>query len=989
MKISINGTEKGFELLPSKTEVLDATLDTLSFSILSTDQEPYSPLQEVTIEENGTTDYFIIVADSVEPFTLKNTHYRHNLTCTEKARILSKHLVRNSVFTQPANIDKIARTDICYVADIREGNGRYNYTLSKYSSYEEGTGKPLPVYVKERDKVARAFVEIRLQIATGDGALRENDDIYYCERPHNLSEVETDGQLSYIGYPKITYSDGVNLVEKALTEADFGSFEFNREFEIPSIIDFINQVEEEGVKKKEGYYSILFPPNYIYANQVYGGLATHAPFCQVEARLRLETYYYTAYDILELLLKRQRQTREIDGSVYENAPLFELPTEGRTYELLKSTIAPDFYFTQSSMYECVAEVFRLFDGIFKMNGNVLELDPFNERKDEVEPIFTGHNQAIAEERRANGFVVYYQDARVYHDFPSKEGFGNVRTKTIGVPGKDDYVFKTDFDIDFIRHCDTTASIQIGVFGTDYDQKILVYDYWFDITRYVVKKDVWSNNLSETSDRQTADPGNVVQNNSVYYDGNQIELSYSYNASWGTEYYAFGNLLCCALWQSLGLINVEYLNAPLPYSPYANLFGPVPAMPDWDMVELRVNYATSCDGRLRIENGENQNAGDMLLDQSSGGVDLGKLGLNVLGLSLKMGQPTLSANIAPRPWANRIKRGDYIQYENKTWIANSISYTLLGNGLYRASVSFVKDYNELSLRKSVIREKRLTEISRNLAIKSEDNITEYCYFSSTRPDVIHEATALNKYFLFNQILSTFGRVTNIPFSHVCILKESKGIFVPSIRYGAGNCLNLEMSYDDPINAGIQTTWDYTGWFGTSVISKYILYPDDDGFMEECYLLGYKGEAAFAHNFPEVNRDETPIFSMVYHVYKQPNETFALNYSVTFLAEEPNRDFIGKEFIEHNAFVNGNSHDIHLYLSDEKYTILDQKAKGTEISFSAHTQEAVDLQLMLTHEERDCKAWCIADSNKNILFASNNPQTKTSKSVYFSFTPFRLE
>ena len=988
MTIKINGVEKDFELLPSKTEVKDETLDTLSFSILSTDQEPYTPLQEVTIEENGETDYFIIVSDSVEPFTLKNTHYRHNLTCTEKARVLSKHLVRNSVFTQPNNIDKIARTDICYVADIREGNGRYNYTLSKYSSHE--TGKQLPVYVKARDKVARAFVEIRLQVATGDGALRQNDDIYYCQRPHDLSEVETDGQLSYIGYPKIAYSDGENLVEKELTASDFGSFAFNKEFEIPSIIDFINT-------HGEGYYAIIFPANYIYANQVYGNLpdqpfgnpATHAPFCQVEARLRLETYYYTAYDILDLLLKRQAQTREIGGSTYENEPLFELPSSGKTYELLKSTIAPDFYFTQSSMFECVAEVFRLFDGIFYMKGNELALEPFNERKNEVLPLFTGHNQAIAEERRANGFVVYYQDARVYHDFPSKEGFGNVRTKTIGVPGKDDYVFKTDFDIDYIRHADTTASLQIGVFGTDYDRKILVYDYWFDITRYVVKKDTWSNNLSETSTLQTADPGNVVQNNSVYYDQNQIELSYSYSSSWGTEYYAFGNLLCCALWQSLGLINVEWQNAPLPIYPSANLFGPVPSLPDWDMVELRVNYATSCDGRLRIENGENQGAGDMLLDQSSGGVDLGKLGLNVLGLSYKMGQPTLSANIAPRPWAERIKKGDYIIYEGKTWIANSINYTLLGNGLYRGSVSFVKDYNELSLRKSVLREKRLTEISRDIAIKSEDNLTEYCYFSSTRIDAGNQATALNKYFLFNQILATLGRVEPIPFSHVAISKGEKGVFVPSIRYGAGNCINLEMGYDDPINAGIQTTWSYTGWFGTSVISKYILYPDDDGFMEECLLLGYKGEAAFGQNFPEVSRDETPIFSMTYYPYKQPNEIFALNYSVTFLPEEPSRDFIGREFIEHNAFVNGDSHNIHLYLSDEEYTILDQKAKGEEVSFTPHIQEAVELQLMLTHEEKDCKAWCIADSNKNILFASNNPQSKTYKSVYFAFTPFRLE
>ena len=981
MTIRINGIEKNFELLPSKTEVKDATLDTLSFSILSTDQEPYTPLQEVTIEENGTTDYFIIVSDSVEPFTLKNTHYRHNITCTEKARILSKHLVRNSVFTQPANLDKIARTDICYVANTISNDGTYDYTMSKY--HYGPSGKPLPAYVKSTDRIGRAFVEIRLQLATGDGDLHKNGQMFACEKPHRLDGL-TDGQLSFVGYPKVHYYDGREDFEMSLWESEFeGGFEFNKEYEIPSVTQFVRTYGE-------GQYSIILPENYIYANQQYGNGKTHAPFCQVEARLRLETYYYTAYDILELLLKRQRQTREIDDEVYQNAPLFELPSSGKTYELLKSTIAPDFFFTQSTMFECVAEVFRLFDGIFYMKGNELVLEPFNERKNEVQPLFTGHNQAIAEERRANGFVVHYQDARVYHDFPSKKGFAPTRTKSIGVPAKDDYVFQTDYDIDFIKEATAKVDFSIGIFGNGYDRKIYVLEFETDITRYVLKKEAWSTYAYEEIDLPTDEPSRVIQNNSVYYDQNQIELSYSYSSAYGTEYYAYGNMICCALWVSLGLYNLQEQDCPLPVLPTINPFGPMPSMPDWSFVELRVRYATSVDGRLRIENGENQDAGDMLLDQSSGGVDLGKLGLNILGLSYKMGQPTLSANIAPRPWAERIKKGDYIIYEGKTWVANSINYTLLGNGLYRGSVNFVKDYNELSLRKSVLREKRLTEISRNIAIKSEDNITEYCYFSSTEMETQNNPTALNRSFLFNQIIATFGQAEPTPFSHVALLKGEEAIFVPSIRYGAGNCLNLEMSYDDPIKAGIKTKFEATGWFGNNeVYSTYVTYTDD-GFMEECYLLGYKGEADFTQSFPTVPLEDTPIFSMVYHVFKQPNEIFALNYSVTFLPEKPNRDFIGKEFVERNAFVDGEKHNIHLYLSDEEYTILDQKAKGTEVTILGIVRNVGGtLNMEIAHREMACKAWCIADSNGNILFASNNPQENTYKSVYFAFTPFRLE
>ena len=82
-------------------------------------------------------------------------------------------------------------------------------------------------------------------------------------------------------------------------------------------------------------------------------------------------------------------------------------------------------------------------------------------------------------------------------------------------------------------------------------------------------------------------------------------------------------------------------------------------------------------------------GEMLVNQSQGYVDTNKLGLNILGLSLKLGNPTLSLTQKICSWEDRITKGDIYTYQNANWLANSVRYTFY-NDFIQVSVDFVKN-----------------------------------------------------------------------------------------------------------------------------------------------------------------------------------------------------------------------------------------------------------------------------------------------------------
>ena len=1005
MKIYINGIQVATEILPLESQTLDETLDALSFGFVNENEKPYAPMQKVKLEyDDSTEEWFVLATDNVEPFTLNGNKWRHNVTCVESTRELSKHVVRNSVFSQPASLWKIGHNHLSATTTRRDyeyidGNQMwyYEYGTTQYEGYQSEYGYAVPIVFGEHEKVSRAFLTIEAQFAVAEPTSAPFDYADVNSTCKALEDVQAlisaPSTITTLYALKVVYNDGgINRYE-FLFPSDFGGGEIllNTEMECEKLVTILNQHQNVRV---EPVHPFLFEGKMYYA------ATKHIPFFSLDFKIKAEVYYNTAYDVLNLLCERQKLSHFVNGNTVEKPALFQLPQSGDLYDLLKNTIAPNFIFTQATMYECVAEVFRLFDAIFTMDGDgTLGITYFNdENGDEVTPTMIGKVSSIAEERRANGLISYYQDARLEKCFPSEDGFAHTRSEDIGIPKEGDHNIVVDFPIDSVieGYMRVAFSIKYRCFDQgagEFDNSITVLNYVMDVSRYIVEESIWSGYLSSTDQIPHANPENVVQNSSVYYQkgSTSVKLGYTYTSSWQIQYYAFGNMMNAALWFNLGWINVNDDDTKVTY--------PASSTPDWEAVTMRIRYYTSVDGRLKVESITDKCRGDIIVDQSNGAVDLNKLGLNILGLSMKLGEPTLNANVKPFKWADRIKTGDRYVYQNETWVANVCSYTALGNGYYKGSISFVKDYNELSLRRSVLREKRFSNVSRTLTQKSEDNLIEYCYYSTSLPSLptVVQSTVFTKAKFQACVGISFGaEYPEIETLDYCYLeRDDDEVYIPTLRYGAGNMVCFEMSFDDPMSAGIRTKATF-GWFQTSYISDYVLYTDEEGFADEFTIrLAQDANGSMSEDFPIVDADDYAFSIARFKAYKQPNEVFALNYSIAFLPCDKDLDFVGSGFIDDNFLIAGRKRNRNLYLAhsaNKRYSVLTRKAIGQmEAITSVGVTTGDYATISVTHEEiSDCVSWAICDENREILFASNRQNgDSTHKIIYFKLIRDRIE
>ena len=741
-----------------------------------------------------------------------------------------------------------------------------------------------------------------------------------------------------------------------------------------------------------------------------------------------EAYYWTCYDILDLLLKRQAKITSRSGL---SPVLFALPQSGELYDLLKNTVAPNFTFTQLTMYECVAEVFRLFDAIFTMDENkVLGIDYFNDlSRESIKPgtKFSGRNLALGEDKYINGFVSHYQDARTIESFPKEEGvFAPVRSAEFGVPEEQDHSFIVPHAIDMIIKCE----ILVEKFNINDGARAENGYFSLDITNMVFTEDVWSTLNTGAISGQEFVNRVIKQANTVYYarGDNKIQLAATFKTSWNMTEYSLYHLVEYALVRMAGAsAGVE------PTDDYKA---------KWSKIKMRLTYTTSVDGIAKVHSNVNKYEGETLIDQANGAVDLNKLGVNMLGLSLKLGNPSLNATHTITSWANRIQVGQIYEWQGKTWIANVANYTFFGNNRIQGKVSFVQNFNALSLRTQLLREKRMSNISKELVQKSEEVITDFAYFSSINTGnlglPIHFRDELFQEFVYDSFkLSGVCHKVYDAFlydqSEVDLTRKVKAIYIPTVRYGAGNTVNFEMSFDHPMNAGNQTTIKSGTWLGenekyftnhviytTNNDDEMIIYLGDNddkfsaGFLDRISIKFPESSNQYDSDFPIVTIDasrpldqnQNGFINIVnYEVYKQPNEIFALNYQIAFLPTpgRENVDFIGPQWINNNCFVkdiDSIKKTLYIVFKEEKMSSLDLKVAAPytkreilnvllDSAGTDHFSLSFSFNGITTEIYNAAKSWAIVDENDNVLFASNYKQTHLNWVQIFFFTrPSRL-
>lgn len=1086
MTIYINGKEVHPQILATNKPTLDETLESFSFDLLFDDQPmPFAPCQEVIINfglAEPNLNLFL-VSDNVEVFSTSPLKFKHSLVCVQNTRKLSKHLVRNSVFSQPSYLEKKS-----YNATTFSLKDRYNDAIGVSENVDKnndyGTfgfavpygeinaySEPLSLETKNvREKINKAYVQITLSVINGwKGTVTSQ------EEPGGGLIVQGDWKNDIFGkndfisaFPQTefylnnkklklrykneqgTFQDPIDIIP-----TDLGMLSNNDWFPMNQKVR-CKKIEELA---KQGYndFEIIFSDEHdgvdFFDGKAYPFKGNYPLMLFFQVEIVAETYYYSAYDVLSLLLSRQIKSRKTAGGTWHREDyLFNLPnpqgsSESRElYQILSSTSAPNFIFTQCTMYECVAEVFRLFDAIFAMDGtNTLKIEYFNERngKDVTSSLRkVGQNSSSSEDKYTTGLVSYYQNATTRAVFPnsnmlksSNMHFAPVRTTNLGTPSNmDEFGLITPKPIKFINNLwiyfdneqdsswehkgrlfrFTTKFTEGYLADTNYYQIGQAPNYLFgfpnlDIAHYIVPEELWT--ILETETSLPTNFNALKKVNTLYYTKNstKIDIATRYkNIAAGSDYqiiYNIRNILECAAKKMAGY-------------PFSEILRNDPGA-DWSLYRFKIDYLTDSDGRTKVEGINRKYDGETLVDQYSGAVDLNKMGLNILGLTLKLGEPTLTVTQKITSWAKRIKPGDIYNYEGKMWIANVVNYTIMPGGYIQSQIQFVKDFNALAMRTQLLREKRLSNISDELTVKSEDNIVEYVYFNITGKESElpkymggRDNLAIGLQELSNGIGASLGAYNVDPndakFDIAAVLPSSQElatnvmINIPMIRYGAGNMICFEMSYSDSINAGNRTTtvnenagfWDFA-WLTGNVhyLTTATKYAADSG-LENKYkviITSSRNTVTAGGTYPYIEVYYSNITLNDYYYYKQTNEIFALNYQLCFLPIDTNEEFIGSEFINNNAFVTDivrSMKDIKVWVSKThpqnetyKYSVLDIYANvedSVEMPIAeirmdpSPSENKTRILIRLADEPSFTKYnFAITDLDNKILFAANKP------------------
>lgn len=1028
---------------PQLTNTKDESLSSMSvvLDVKGTYGQQATPIAPKTnfildMETNPNTVFcFVVESDVVSVFSNSPRLYKHTLTLVEKRKILQSYLVRNSSFTTNPNPNVSMFSAVSY---LKSNDGEYDpQTQNTYSTFKSlGDSWTHPTQTTIVDNVkGNAYVKLNASffyikdnggveydqpdtLTSRDRVIGEGNNFNTLEDVNDkFEDYFKDGDKFFLSYANNIYLDYIDSSNThrylAMDFEDLG-FEsnvtedivFNQRVLSPVITSVLNN-GGHNLKLVVAKDVVHQPYTLFNLGRLLGPMAFTIAF-----EVEIEAASKSCYDVLDLLRKRQLKKNSKNSNPISVFNLPDMDHYVDTYLLLKETPAPNFTFTQATLFECIAEVFRVFDATFTMDeDNYINIDYLNEKKTQVnlDGQLVGVTQTLGSERYENGIVAHYQDARTIETFPSNKTYSRVRSMTLGVPSQSDHFLIVPHKIDSIKKLYMyLPSIRILMaWGGMID---FTYDVGVDISRWCVEDSIWSQLSTSSTYPINNDFSAVAQNNSVSYakNDNKISIAKTYNDTSNQTRFTLTYAIKSAIYTEFGLTSPSNTTELVPLI----------AVEHWEDYLFKIEYFTSVDGKTRVESLAAKHNGEFLIDQNSGGVDLDRMGLNMLGVAMKSGEPDKTVTLKLRNWADRIEEGSYT---SDGYVANNVIYTFLANGQIQERIQFVKNFNALSQRIRLMKEKRLSNISNELTTKSEEIIMEYCIVQSEM--YADDTNSLTGIFssdkLAKMLANTFNVINlddtvtigyatfNNSKAYTEIFDVDNEIYLPLIKYGAGNCVCLEMSYDSPISAGNMTRKEQSGWWsGQRFFTQASPYTDKNGETEKCTIYFYGNQKkTFTQNFPNACESSDNYGSLVnLELYKQPNEIFALNYELCFLTGYDD-EFIGNNFITKNGIVEiDRTKTFYFYYSvsaENNYDVLDKKANtdtktritSVLISHDGTNDQKFYLEFHFKNQlpsHGRITSWCIGDENKNIYFASNRHivilqgTPRSYKRLYFTYT-----
>lgn len=1009
-KFYVNDVEKNVETNASFRSTQDESLDDGSLVLEWVDsEETIKPRTPVRISEYNSSNVlihewnFIVLSDDVEPVTKDNTLFSHRLVVIQNTHELSHRLLRNSVFQQPLD-EKVANTyirgSLLVTATANPGGSGYLFSSSPLKlprHYEGSTAqdniyrKDL-IYIESKEKINNVFLDINS----------------YCLHFNNISfGVTAGGYQANIGW----------------TAQGDKAWKRNRHLSFPLILEYrassssspsatqtiyVDAGNSDNFTKTQqltktffethgaGWYSVALDtsnlPSFNLANsEMSFGVTTGFPdtpvadvpypniLVMMDIKLRIDTYYYSLYDVLDLIRKQSLKTL---NNLNRGSQPYSLPATSD----LQYIVAPDFRFTGGTVFDAVTQVFNYIDAVPVMSKDgVLDyefLNEFNRDTISSDYKFADKKTRIEDKYYDNQIVTQYQNAKqptsIWH--PAKDRYKKLEANVYGVVDSiSAYKITTDKPIEKINKLNII--LPTGNYFTY--RYHLYYQFVRENETYTVTDVSYQSNFNVPY--VALDIASILVESSVYRSlevGSPDAATRNKNNTLmftkGTNYIPIGT------YEELGYTSINLANAinKLVQETFAFtndiIFSGTYGQYNLYDVYYSIEYVATFEGQTMVESPENKKQGQFVVAQNSSSTALNKMGSNMLGFIAKTGNESKAVTMQLTTYDTRLTKGSiWIDSNNNKWIANIVKIAFTTSEEIITEVEFVKNFNMISQRTQVDEEIKYTVFNYNLLNKAFENVNEYLYFSY---NVITDEN--NTSFTDSMVQSLFEGTFNADISQAypgdCAvqLDSNQKCFVPIHIYGAGNVINFEFNYEDSKQAGMYIDTS------NSINGKVVLYTED-GFGENMSVSIYKQQTNGVlqySNYPIYNStDHTLLFLFDYKYYKRENEILSFNYGIALMSNPGEEIYFGEEFISqnylipNNKYFESNNRKLYFYISqDEKYNIGSKKALGDRQSNLNVSINTTNKTITITADwgyYTDAISWCIADENENIYIASN--------------------
>lgn len=897
----INNVEISQQVGTTLIETLDETLDRGSIILSRTGvKTPYSPETEIMLNADGIYYKYKIIEDKVRRISHSpNVYYEHNISFSQNTFSFQYHILRNTQVSQSIINEYSSKNywTMCvlsqngnYYADDRTTVVAEN-NLDKLSS--TGTYGGLPVaFPYYNSNLSTTFslpsgvlldqhIKIVCKFAGfGSNSVFDNRVGY----PYEMSFDSPTATKVYIGghlWRTANRTDGVffdnDIIDLSIPSLDGYTIQQNVNYTLTYMpLSYYNETEQ---------WVLPYP----YTQTSSGDSQTFYINAYCTAIIEYKSFSTSLYDTIS----RLRIICPLEEySKVSSTRLFEVSQHLKG--LTENIPSPQFTFSSCTLYQALAECLQVIDGIPFINGDgELDVEFFNDYSNEKSfDNITQYESSLNAKDYVNKYVSELQNATTNNTifFPSKDSVRQATTGTTAV------VDLTNMTMDLSAPIEKLVHFNILCQASGTDGAV----YPIDIAGQCITSDIYKSL-----------PYAQTQFYLVYEKGG---TSINIGTTYQNEYFKF-----LQTYTILGIINRAY-GETLPTG--LNGIWKVQmgvALPDYNNFCYQVEYIARDNLRVQVNSPSEKYEGEIFTNQGNSNVIVERVGNNMHGLIARSGNEEITITQRITNFANRLKKGDYYLIDNELYVVNVVQHKFHKNGLIVSNCQLSKNFNKISNRTQIDISKRLSLISSTLGTNAEDFYNDYytisCIQGSTpQPLPLAKNTAhFNQAFssTFSQVFSNEAvnyrwSISNKP-NLVCFRRDSNSTrtYINMYKIGVGNTMQFHCFYKDKINAGFyikngtSSPYPYTtlqGDFSYATLTGYGLNTSNSSYKYHYFYNNANTPIVDENN---ISQRYVPFFTLNSLWFsKDPNETFAVNYCIGIVPENPSEIVVGSALSSDN-------------------------------------------------------------------------------------------